>query len=262
MSNAMIEFREVSLGYGHKDVLGSLNFTIHAGDFLGIVGPNGSGKSTLIKALLGILKPRQGRIIFHASHNGFANGKPRFGYVPQRGQLDEIYPLTVAEIVIMGRYAQIGMLRKPQRRDYEKIHECLQHLGIEGLAGAQYADLSGGQKQRTLIARALASDPEVLVLDEPTDGLDLSSQQSILAMIAHFHQAHNMTVIMVSHHLNEVAALVKKLALVQSGCMQLGATEEILTETNLAELYNISVTVKNFDGQKIIMPGERHDGSI
>ncbi len=262
MSNALIEFSEVTLGYSHKDVLASLNFTIDHGDFLGIVGPNGSGKSTLIKALLGILKPRNGRITFHAAHNGSSNGKPRFGYVPQRGQLDEIYPLTVAEIVIMGRYAQIGKLKKPQRRDHEKMRECLRHLGIEELAEAQYGDLSGGQKQRTLIARALASDPEILVLDEPTDGLDLSSQQSILAMVAHFHQVHNMTVIMVSHHLNEVAALVKKLALVQAGRLQVGVTDEILTETNLAELYNISVTVKDYDGQKVIMPGGRHDRSL
>jgi zinc transport system ATP-binding protein len=258
MSNTLIEFQNVALGYGRKAVLASVNLAIEEGDFLGIVGPNGSGKSTLLKGLLGILKPQSGLIIFKNT-NGSLNGRPRFGYVPQRGQLDEIYPLSVAEIVMMGRFAQIGKLRKPKQIDHEKMRESLQHLGITDLAETQYADLSGGLKQRTLIARALVSDPEILVLDEPTDGLDFPSQHAIRKMISHFHSAHNMTVIMVSHHLNEVAAQVKKLALVQSGRLVMGATEEILTEANLSSLYDVPVSVKDFNGQKVILPGGAND---
>ena len=258
MSHLLFEFKNVALGYHHKAVLSSLNFAVCEGDFLGIVGPNGAGKSTLLKGILGLLKPLEGKILFDGK-NGQKESRPRFGYVPQRGHLDEIYPLSVAEIVMMGRYAQIGKLARPKKIDFDKTRESLAHLGIAHLADVHYGNLSGGQKQRALIARALVSDPTVLILDEPTEGLDMFSQHGILDLIRHFHREHHLTVIMVSHHLDQVANYVKKIALMEPGFFQIGSVEEILTEKNLARLYNMPIKVATAYSRTFIIPGESHD---
>ncbi|MDZ7289509.1 MAG: metal ABC transporter ATP-binding protein [candidate division KSB1 bacterium] len=253
----VIEFKDVMLGYNGRAILSSLNFDICAGDFLGIVGPNGTGKSTILKGILGILEPMRG-VIVRNHKNDTENTKHSFGYVPQRGQLDEIFPLTVAEVVMMGRYAQIGLFKRPSSQDQQKTAESLSHLGIADLADKPYADLSGGQKQRTLIARALVGEPSVLVLDEPTDGLDLFSQKSILDLVSRLHEEYKLTIIMVSHQLDAVATYVKRLALVDTGFFQIGAKTEILTERNLQNLYDMQVRVEDRFGRTLIIPGEQH----
>lgn len=255
MNHPIIEFKNVTLGYGKKAVLSGLNCSIHSGDLFGIVGPNGSGKTTILKAILGILKPQQGQI---TKYNGKKNGQYRLGYVPQRGQLDEIFPFTVAEVVLMGRYRQIGILRRIRPIDRKKTQESLDHLGIADLRDTPFADLSGGQKQRTLIARALATEPDILILDEPTEGLDLNSQSAIMELIKHFHDDHQLTVILVSHHLNVVANYVKRIALLDQNCFQVGATAEVLTEANLQQIYDVPIRIKQENGQIIIMSGAIH----
>ncbi len=255
MNHPLIEFKDVALGYGKKIIFSNLNCRIHSGDLLGIVGPNGSGKTTILKAILGILKPRQGQVI---RYNGKKNGRFRLGYVPQRGQLDEIFPFTVAEVVMMARYHQLGPLGRPRPLDRTKTLEALEHLGIVDLKDTLYADLSGGQKQRTLIARALAAEPDILLLDEPTEGLDLNSQLSIMELIKHFHDDHQLTVILVSHHLNVVANYVRRIALLDQGCFQIGATDEILTEANLQQLYDVPIRIRKENGQIVILSGAIH----
>ena len=255
MNHPLIEFKDVTLAYGSKVVISGLNCPIQAGDFLGIVGPNGAGKTTILKAILGILKPRQGKII---KYNGERNQQHRLGYVPQRGQLDEIFPFTVGEVVMMGRYYQIGVLRRIRSLDRTKTLEALHHLGIAELKDVLYADLSGGQKQRTLIARALAAEPDILILDEPTEGLDLNSQLSIMELIKHFHDDHHLTVILVSHHLNVVANYVQRIALLDQGCFQIGTRDEILTEANLQQLYDVPIRIKKDNGQIVILSGVIH----
>ncbi len=255
MKHPLIEFKDVTLGYGKKIIISNLNCSIYPGDLLGIVGPNGSGKTTILKAILGILKPRQGQVI---KYNGKKNGRFRLGYVPQRGQLDEIFPFTVAEVVMMARYHQIGALGRPRPIDRAKTQEALEHLGIADLKDTLYADLSGGQKQRTLIARALAAEPDILILDEPTEGLDLNSQLSIMELIKHFHDDHQLTVVLVSHHLNVVANYVRRIALLDQNCFQIGATAEVLTEANLQQLYDVPIRIKQENGQIIILSGAIH----
>jgi ABC-type Mn2+/Zn2+ transport system ATPase subunit len=255
LHHPLIEFKDVTLSSGKKVVISGLNCSIHSDDLLGIVGPNGSGKTTILKAILGIVQPKQGQIL---KSNGKKGGQYRLGYVPQRGQLDEIFPFTVAEVVMMGRYRQIGVLRRIRSIDKEKTMESLKHLGIADLKNTPYADLSGGQKQRTLIARALASEPNILILDEPTEGLDLNSQLSIMELIKHFHDDHQLTVILVSHHLNVVANFVKRIALLDQGCFLIGETAEILTESNLQQIYDIPISIKKEHGQIVIMSGAIH----
>ncbi len=247
----LITFDHVTLGYGSNVVLRDISFSIFKGDYFGLVGPNGAGKTTLLRAILGTLKPLAGTLTVANK-----NGSPvRFGYVPQRDTVDYVMPYTVEEVVMMGRYRQVGLLKRPGARDGAIVRRCLQHIGIEDLRNAAFKELSGGQKQRTLIARALASEPDVLMLDEPTNGMDLPSRSSILDLIRHLHDHDRLTVIMVSHLLDDVANHVKRIALVERTFFQVGDVEEILTAENLSALYEMPVTVTNTRGGKVILAG-------
>src|SRR2546425_1241090 len=163
--NKLIQFDKVDLGYGRRRVLTAIEFDVISGDFLGIVGPNGAGKTTLLKAILGLLKPMAG--IVERPAEGL-----RIGYVPQRESVDTLFPLTVLDIVLMGRYTRLGPFGRPGKADRAEAMASLEHVGITNLAHRPYPNLSGGQKQRTLIARALVGDPNLLILDEPTNGMD------------------------------------------------------------------------------------------
>jgi ABC-type Mn2+/Zn2+ transport system ATPase subunit len=249
----VIAFVHATLGYGHVPVLKDISFTVQEGEYFGLVGPNGAGKTTILRAVLGTLKPLDGsvRVIM-------PSGKPvRFGYVPQRDTLDYVLPYTVEEVVMMGRYRQLGVLRRPGHADRDAVLKSLDHVDIRELRGRAFKELSGGQKQRTLIARALASDPDVLVLDEPTNGMDLPSRLSILDLIRHLHVTDRLTVIMVSHLLDDVANHVQRLAIVEREFFQVGTVEEILTGSNLTTLYGMHVVVRRIDGRMVILAGER-----
>ena len=243
--SAPIEFEGVTLGYGRRPVLRELSFQIPQGDFLGIVGPNGSGKTTILRALLGTLRPLAGRV-------SLAPGL-RFGYVPQRDQVDYGFPLEVLDVVMMGRYDRIGLGRRPGAGDRAAAHAALEHVGIPQLARRPLADLSGGQRQRVLIARALVGEPNVLILDEPTNGMDLVSTTQILSLARELHERDGLTVLMVSHALNEVANYVERIALVHQGRFRLGTVEEIVSEPVLSELYGIPVEVDSFAGHRVVL---------
>lgn len=248
-SRSLIRFDNVSLGYGDNTVLSGLSFSIDEGDLLGLVGPNGAGKTTVLRAILGTLRPRSGRVIRDVEDL-------QFGYVPQRGTLDYAWPLDTISVVAMGAYHRIGLLRRPGPRDRAAAEVALDQVGMGDLAERPFAALSGGQKQRVLIARALIGKPSLLVLDEPTDGMDLVSSTSILGLVRALHQTERLTVIVVSHQLNEVANYVQQLALVTEGKFQIGRTEEILTEENLTDLYGIAVEVDEVGGKRLIFAGQ------
>jgi len=244
----LIEFRNADLGYGRHRVLTGINLAIYEGDFLGIAGPNGAGKTTLLKCILGLLRPLSGEVLFHG--NGL-----RFGYVPQRDTLDSVFPLSVLDITLMGRYPRIGVLRRPGKADIEKAIECLRHVGIQDISHRHYQSLSGGQKQRTLIARALAGDPNLLILDEPTNGMDLVSEKSIMDLIEQLHEEDaSLTILMVSHLLNTVANYVHRIAILGPSTFQVGLVEEILTAENLHALYGIPAHVVSLDGHRVVLP--------
>ena len=167
----IVRFEGVSLGYGRRVILEAVDLGIPRGSFLGISGPNGGGKTTLMRLILGLLEPQSGRIIRFSP-------APRFGYVPQRRTLDPAWPLNAREVVTMSLYHDLGVFRRPGPETFERAEAALEDVGIGDLADALYADLSGGQQQRVLVARALAADPTVLVLDEPAEGMDLPSATS------------------------------------------------------------------------------------
>jgi ABC-type Mn2+/Zn2+ transport system ATPase subunit len=251
--SVLVTFDRASLGYGRRTVLSDLDFTVAEGDFLGLVGPNGAGKTTVLRALLGTLKPLSGTV---TRTQGL-----RFGYVPQRDQVDYNFPLRVLDVVMMGRYDRIGLGRRPGADDRRRSMAALEHVGIPELAERPLKDLSGGQKQRTLIARALVGEPNVLVLDEPTNGMDLVSTTQILGLVRELHERDRLTVIMVSHALNEVANYVERIALVVGGGFRIGSVDEIMTVPVLSEMYGIPVEVDSFNGHRIVLarrftPGE------
>jgi ABC-type Mn2+/Zn2+ transport system ATPase subunit len=248
VSDALIEFDKVTLGYGHHVILRDVNLTVAPGDFLGIVGPNGAGKTTLLKALLGTLRPLSGRLAINTPAG-------TFGYVPQREAVDETFPLTVREMIMMGRFARIGLLRRPRQADHGVVTAAAAHVGIEGLFERRYRTLSGGQKQRTLIGRALAAEPSVLVLDEPTNGMDLPAEKAMMDLVRHLHVQDKLTVIMVSHLLNVVASYVRRLAIVGDGKVEVGPVESMLTAEKLSALYRTRVVVDRIDGRVVVLPG-------
>jgi ABC-type Mn2+/Zn2+ transport system ATPase subunit len=242
---ALIGFDHATLGYGHNVVLTDITFDIPAGDFLGLVGPNGAGKTTILRAILGSLQPLHGTVAITPG--------VRFGYVPQRDSVDYGFPLKVIDVVVMGRYDRIGLMRRPSSVDRDLGCDALDHVGIGHLADQPLNALSGGQKQRVLIARALVGQPNVLVLDEPTNGMDLVSTTQILGLVRELHERDNLTVLMVSHALNEVANYVDRIALVVERGFRIGTVAEIMTEETLTQMYGIPVDVDEMHGHRVVV---------
>jgi ABC-type Mn2+/Zn2+ transport system ATPase subunit len=247
----LVAFEGVDLGYGRRRVLTDLDLTLAAGDNLAIVGPNGSGKTTILKAMLGILRPLKGQVR--------RRPEMRFGYVPQRQYVDEAYPFTALEIALMGRYPLMGVFARPSRRDREFVRKCLDHVGISDLAGRSYRELSGGQKQRVLIARALAGEPTVLVLDEPTNDMDLASEHAIMQLVTHLRAEDGLTVVMVSHLLNVVANYAETLVILDEAGRIVGRLSEVLTSENLTSLYGLPVEVATCAGRRVIVAGGNNE---
>src|ERR687884_652272 len=182
MPHALLRLQDVSLGYDGRAVLEHISFTIECGEFLALLGPNGAGKTTLLRGMLGLIPVLAGQIAY-----GFDRSTSPPGYVPQREALDPIFPLSVFEVVLMGTYARLALLRPVGRRQRQLAAHCLEQVGLAGLADRPFWALSGGQKQRVLIAGALAVEPRLLLLDEPTAGIDPGAATAIMDLIAQLH---------------------------------------------------------------------------
>ncbi len=243
MAKEIIKFTDAAIGYGKNVLLDKLNFSVYENDFIGLVGPNGAGKTTLLKTLLGNLKPLSGKISVK---------NVKYGYVPQRDLIHPILPFTVYDVVMMARYSSLGILSKPGRNDHNIVEECLKQVGISSLKNYHYNTLSGGQRQRTLIARALAVKPDMLVLDEPTNGMDTPSHYFLLNLIQDLHDKNNFTIILVSHLLTDVANSVKKLMLIDKGFFQYGNIDDLLSENNLRSVYSSDFSVTKINGEYLI----------
>jgi ABC-type Mn2+/Zn2+ transport system ATPase subunit len=235
MSETLIRAGGVAMGYGARPVLAVVDCEVNRGDVLGILGPNGAGKTTLLKTLLGLLAPVRGQV-------DYPSGPLRYGYVPQRQVVDETYPLTVGELVLMGRYGMVAPGRRPASADRWHVHRTLAVVGLADLYARRYRELSGGQKQRALLARALVGDPQVLVLDEPTTDMDLRSERAILELIARLRADHGLTVLLVSHLLHVVLSLATRVAFVEDTVRVVPIAEARRPEC-LSAFYGIPVTV-------------------
>jgi ABC-type Mn2+/Zn2+ transport system ATPase subunit len=243
----LVELAAIEVGYHGEAVLPPVNLDVAAGIATGIVGPNGSGKTTLVRTMLGLLPPVRGVVRFPAGK------RPRFGYVPQRAAVDVSFPLTAYEVALMGRYGLCGPGRKPRRADLDKTRAALADVDALELAHRPFHALSGGQRQRVLVARALASEPEILVLDEPTTGMDLPSECAMLDLL-HSFTSRNIAVILISHQLGAVADHVEQLVVVagREHPVAVGARAELLTSERLSKIYERPIAVRSVDGHSVI----------
>jgi zinc transport system ATP-binding protein len=209
MSSAAIEIRDLWVTFNHQPVLEEVTLDIEANACVGILGPNGAGKSTLLKVILGLIAPDRGevRVFGEDPHQARHRGN-LIGYLPQRPLSNPRFPVSVLDVVLMGRYGRIGLGRRPKREDRDAARSHLALMGIPHLADRPIGEVSGGEQQRVFIARALALNPRLLILDEPTISLDACSQDELYELLNRLKEELKLTVILVSHDIGAVATHV------------------------------------------------------
>jgi zinc transport system ATP-binding protein len=239
----LVELRGVEFHYGEALVLEDIDFRVEPGEYVGIIGPNGSGKTTLVRLILGLAPPTAGQVRLFGEPPATFRQWERLGYVPQRVVLDPALPATVEEVVETGLLPTLGWGRRPGARLRAHVRDVLGQLGLERLAAARVGTLSVGQQQRVLIARALVSAPELLILDEPTGHVDPEMQTSFYTLLRHLHLERRVTLVLVSHDIGVVAREVTKLACLNRRLVFHGPPADFLTDTGLAALYGPGVGV-------------------
>jgi manganese/iron transport system ATP-binding protein len=223
----------LSVNYEGRRALENITFHLHAGERVAVVGPNGAGKSTLFKVVAGVLPPTSGEVKI----SGYGpRGHICIAYVPQRSQVDWRFPASVADVVMMGRIGQVGFFRWPRRADWDTVHAALESVDMDKLANRQIGELSGGQQQRTFLARALAQEAELVLMDEPLNGLDTPSQEAILSLLDNLRQ-QNITVMVATHDLGQAASHFDRVMLLNHQMVRFGTPQDVLTSENLLRAY-------------------------
>jgi zinc transport system ATP-binding protein len=238
---AIISCHDLDFGSEGSSVLRRVNIQIPEGDFVCVVGPNGSGKTTLLRLALGLLQPTRGRIEVFGQDP--VRARNRIGYVPQHPQLDPLFPVSALDVVLMGRLGRAPVLGSWRRQDRDRARSALAEVGLSDRADHHFASLSGGQKQRVLIARALACDPDLLLLDEPTAGLDAHVEEGFYRLLEELNQ--RLTIVLVSHDLGFVSGFVKSVVCVGREVL-VHPTSEITGEI-IADLYGSEMRLVRHD---------------
>lgn len=222
-----LEVRHLTVRYGQILVLDSISFVVEPGQLVGVIGPNGAGKTTLLKAILG-LAPRESGVVSVYGHRDGA-GKSQIAYVPQVNSVNWRFPATVLDVVLMGRYGRLGWFRRPTRHDRQLALQALQDVGMSEMAERSIGELSGGQQQRVFFARALAQEPDILLLDEPVSGVDVPTQETILHLLRDLTRA-GKTMLVATHHLQHLADHFDQLACLNQQLIAFGPPRTVLTE--------------------------------
>lgn len=243
-----VEFRDATCGYGGTIALRNVSLRITRGDFIGIVGPSGAGKTTLLRAVLGGVEVYQGDVLVNG--HSVQSRRPRVGYVPQLSAIDWTFPITVEQVVMLGR-ANEGWLPWQGRAAREEAHEIMHRLGIEQLAKRQIRALSGGQQQRAFLGRALFSSPEMLLLDEPTAGVDIKTRDDILHLLDELNH-EGVTIVLTTHEINAVAAHLPWVVCVNGTVIAEGIPSEVYTPEILERTYNAPMTVIQYEGMTLV----------
>jgi ABC-type Mn2+/Zn2+ transport system ATPase subunit len=249
MAHPIIRFSHATFGFPGVIALKDISLEIPEGEFVGVIGPNGSGKTTLCRAVLGLMQPLEGSLqIFDCACEELrCHHRARIGYLPQKESLDRNFPITVFETVLMGRYGALGLFRRPSRHDREIALESLSNVGMQDHADTALGHLSGGQQQRVLIARALAQQPQVLLLDEPTTGIDITTQHSVLDLIRRLHQELKLTILLITHDINMIRTHVDRLVLLKTRLYAAGPPEEVLRPDVLRQVYGKDLVITEKD---------------
>ncbi len=235
-----LEVIKINVGYSEKVVLHDVSFQIPHGARVAVVGPNGAGKSTLFKALVGLLPLKSGRILIHGLDLGLH--KDCVAYVPQREEVDWKFPVTVSDVVMMGRYGKLGWLKRPSREDKSIVRESLSQLGVIELEKKSIGELSGGQQQRVFLARAIAQEPHILLMDEPFTGVDVTTLEATLNLLDALRD-REVTTIISTHDLNLAANRFDLILLLNKRIISFGPPDEVMQQENLARAFGNSLLV-------------------
>lgn len=252
----LVEVRDLRFGYEGAPVLDHVSLHLHRGQFAALVGPSGAGKTSLLKLLLGSLRPTGGTITV-GGRRVDGNQPPNVGYVPQVETVDWNFPVTVEQVVLMGRVRKSGWWPWPSAEDRRTLAGVLQRLEIEELAARHIRDLSGGQQQRVFLARALIAEPELLVLDEPTSGVDMRTAEAVLHLLAHLNR-QGMTILMTTHDLNAAAAHAPWVICLNRTVVAEGPPEAVFTEETLNRTYAGDMIVVRQDGLLFVHQRPHH----
>ena len=240
VSNPAVEFHDLTVSYDKKPVLWNIDMTLPSGALIGIIGPNGAGKSTLIKAAMGLLPLGSGYVqLFDKDLDAV---RSRVSYVPQRESVDWDFPTSVMDVVLMGRYSRLGLLKRPGKQDREIALNCLEKVGMEAFVNRQISQLSGGQQQRVFLARALAQEADLYFMDEPFAGVDAATETAILGILQEL-SAQGKTVIVVHHDLQSAAEFFDWIVLLNMRLVAVGPYDKVFTQDLLQETYAGKLTV-------------------
>lgn len=229
-----IEVHDVTVAYDRKPVLWNVDLTIPQGKLVGVLGPNGAGKSTLLNAIMGLLPLASGNVLIW--NQPLEKQRGRIAYVPQRESVDWDFPTNALDVVLMGRYGRLGLFRRPGRTDRDIAMQCLEKVGMHDYAKRQISQLSGGQQQRVFIARALAQDAEIYLMDEPLAGVDATTERAIIEILREL-KSNGKTVVAVHHDLQTVTEYFDWLVLLNLRLVAAGPTSEVFTTEKLAQTY-------------------------
>lgn len=231
---ARLEVEQIQVSYNGKPALFDISFQVPHGAQVAVIGPNGAGKSTLFKALVGLLPVQSGRIMIHGRMLG--HHKDCVAYVPQREEVDWRFPVNVTDVVMMGRYGKQSWLKRPGPTDHQVVRNSLEHMGITRLANKAIGDLSGGQQQRVFLARALAQEPHILLMDEPFTGVDVTTQESTLAVLDDLRR-DCVTVLVSTHDLGLAKEHFELVLLLNHRLIAFGTPEQVFTAVNMRQAF-------------------------
>ncbi|MFS3931090.1 manganese ABC transporter ATP-binding protein MntB [Bacillus sp. SN1] len=246
-----VELDNVTVAYHKKPVLQEISLQVPEGKLIGIIGPNGAGKSTLIKTILGLVPRASGDISIYGKD--YKDQRTRIGYVPQRGSVDWDFPTSALDVVLMGRYGRIGLLKRPKKTDVEMAKAALEKVGMLDYAKRQISQLSGGQQQRVFLARALCQDADIYFMDEPFAGVDAATERAIMTLLAELKQK-GKTVLVVHHDLQTAEDYFDWILLLHLRKIAFGPAENVFTIENLQKTYGGKLT---FLKDKVLAEGQK-----
>jgi len=256
MNSTVINIEKAFVAYREDIALRGVSLKVELGEFVGIIGPNGAGKTTLLTIVNGMGRLLGGKVWVLGHYLTAGNGhslRKKVGYVAQVQNIDPRMPMNVREVVMVGRYGLLGLLRRPGRHDWEVVDEMLNLVGMSHLARRPIGHLSGGEQQRVAIARCLAQQPEFFLLDEPTASLDWKAQTDILELVKQIHQSRHLTTLFVTHDLGCLPVACDRVVLMKAGLIYgEGSPGKMLTDENLSQLYDMPISeVKKRRGESI-----------